>query len=90
MDNKNKIVIIGHIGAPYIGRHIVASQMNKDVVIVDGAKITFPEKLNEPGELFFDGKPVPHSQIIIPGPAASRNALCPCGSGKKYKKCCLK
>lgn len=19
-----------------------------------------------------------------------RNALCPCGSGKKYKKCCLK
>jgi hypothetical protein len=21
--------------------------------------------------------------------AASRNDLCPCGSGKKYKKCCL-
>ncbi len=24
-----------------------------------------------------------------PGPRVSRNAPCPCGSGKKYKKCCL-
>lgn len=23
-------------------------------------------------------------------PAQSRNGLCPCGSGKKYKRCCLK
>ena len=22
-------------------------------------------------------------------PAVGRNALCPCGSGRKYKKCCL-
>jgi hypothetical protein len=24
------------------------------------------------------------------GPKVGRNAPCPCGSGKKYKKCCLK
>jgi len=24
-----------------------------------------------------------------PGPKVGRNDSCPCGSGKKYKKCCL-
>lgn len=26
---------------------------------------------------------------VINKPLAGRNELCPCGSGKKYKKCCL-
>lgn len=26
---------------------------------------------------------------LIAKPSADRNAPCPCGSGKKYKKCCL-
>ncbi len=26
----------------------------------------------------------------LPAPKISRNALCPCGSGKKFKNCCLK
>jgi uncharacterized protein len=26
---------------------------------------------------------------VAPAPLASRNDPCPCGSGKKYKKCCL-
>lgn len=36
-------------------------------------------------------KPVLSKQIepIIKYPKVGRNALCPCGSGKKYKKCCL-
>lgn len=25
---------------------------------------------------------------VISGPKAGRNEPCPCGSGKKYKKCC--
>ena len=29
------------------------------------------------------------SGAAAPAPAASRNDPCPCGSGKKYKKCCL-
>jgi preprotein translocase subunit SecA len=27
-------------------------------------------------------------QPVIAGPKTGRNDLCPCGSGKKYKKCC--
>ena len=26
--------------------------------------------------------------VLIKGPEPSRNEPCPCGSGKKYKKCC--
>lgn len=36
---------------------------------------------------------VPMVRRLIPirrlGPKIGRNATCPCGSGKKYKKCCL-
>jgi uncharacterized protein YecA (UPF0149 family) len=28
-------------------------------------------------------------QIVNEGPKIGRNDPCPCGSGKKYKKCCL-
>jgi len=28
------------------------------------------------------------SKPIIKGPKVGRNDPCPCGSGKKYKKCC--
>lgn len=32
----------------------------------------------------------PPKQVpIVLGPRAGRNDPCPCGSGKKYKKCCL-
>jgi len=30
------------------------------------------------------------SGSITPSPPVGRNAPCPCGSGKKYKKCCGK
>ncbi|MYI33930.1 MAG: hypothetical protein F4112_13315, partial [Holophagales bacterium] len=26
--------------------------------------------------------------VVRPGAKVGRNAPCPCGSGKKYKKCC--
>jgi hypothetical protein len=32
----------------------------------------------------------PVMQVINPENKISRNSPCPCGSGKKYKKCCLK
>jgi SEC-C motif domain protein len=41
--------------------------------------------VKEEGEWFYlDGKIEPPLAAIKPG----RNASCPCGSGKKYKKCC--
>ena len=39
---------------------------------------------------FIDGEPVIPAQIVNNGPKIGRNDPCFCGSGKKYKKCCLK
>ena len=42
------------------------------------------EKLHE---LYLEQK---KSNTIVKGPKIGRNDPCPCGSGKKYKKCCGK
>src|SRR5262249_3054145 len=33
-------------------------------------------------------EPVPRERFVIIPPKITRNQSCPCGSGKKYKKCC--
>jgi len=38
---------------------------------------------------FYDPLP-PSATVVHEGPKTGRNEPCPCGSGKKYKKCCLK
>jgi len=37
---------------------------------------------------FKDGEMVKPKQVKREAPKIGRNDLCPCGSGKKYKKCC--
>jgi SEC-C motif-containing protein len=37
---------------------------------------------------FTDGSLVRPGQYVRPAPKIGRNAPCPCGSGKKHKKCC--
>ena len=37
---------------------------------------------------FYDGKMVGPGQVRRDAPKVGRNDPCPCGSGKKYKKCC--
>ena len=37
---------------------------------------------------FVEGKAMPPRPVTRSGPRAGRNDPCPCGSGKKYKKCC--
>ena len=39
---------------------------------------------------FYDGKLVQQKPYVRTTPKIERNAPCPCGSGKKYKKCCGK
>ena len=34
-------------------------------------------------------KQVDNATVVNKEPVIGRNAPCPCGSGKKYKKCCL-
>lgn len=50
---------------------------------------------NTPSELFEKYekpflKPLPKESFVIKQEKPSRNDLCPCGSGIKYKKCCGK
>jgi SEC-C motif-containing protein len=37
---------------------------------------------------YVDGKLVPQATQRLEAPKVGRNDPCPCGSGKKYKKCC--
>ena len=39
---------------------------------------------------FVDGRRVSHQPVVRSGPRVGRNDPCPCGSGKKHKKCCGK
>lgn len=39
---------------------------------------------------FYDGKFVGQETVVRDAPKVGRNDPCPCGSGKKYKKCCGK
>jgi SEC-C motif/Protein of unknown function (DUF2384) len=51
------------------------------------AKEDAEESANEPVEDFpFDEPPGPYTKAF---PKIGRNDPCPCGSGKKYKRCCL-
>lgn len=45
---------------------------------------------NSPNDLRKEGEPKFQGTKIIGQEKVGRNALCPCGSGKKYKKCCGK
>ena len=46
------------------------------------------KKLND--DWFFeDGGMVSQKPVVRSSPRTGRNNPCPCGSGKKYKKCCL-
>ncbi len=49
------------------------------------------EFVRRDGKWYFkDGQPPQPVQVIREGPKVGRNDPCPCGSGKKYKKCCGK
>lgn len=60
--------------------------------MIEGKKLRHRErssfqKIN--GEWFFmDGEMI-NETVRRDGPKVGRNDNCPCGSGKKYKKCCL-
>ena len=45
-------------------------------------------KRHEGEWFFYDGQGVVPKQIIRQQPKVGRNEPCPCGSGKKYKRCC--
>jgi SEC-C motif domain protein len=62
----------------------------KAVYVMDGLRETHHEKASfvkkEGAWLFADGEVITET-VVREGPKVGRNDPCPCGSGKKYKKC---
>jgi SEC-C motif domain protein len=46
------------------------------------------EFAREDGRWYFVNGETPKQEPVVQGPKVGRNNPCPCGSGKKYKKCC--
>lgn len=66
----------------------IAKFKMKGVLIPHRERAQF-EKLE--GKWYFvDGKELNNPTVRREGPRAGRNDPCPCGSGKKFKKCCGK
>ena len=53
------------------------------------AKLTGPWKFDSDMEAVLANAPFNHPVNATTGPKVGRNDRCPCGSGKKYKRCCL-
>lgn len=47
-------------------------------------------KKHEGRWFFFDGAPPKVTTVVRDSPKVGRNDPCPCGSGRKYKKCCAR
>jgi SWIM/SEC-C metal-binding protein len=52
--------------------------------VIVGVEPDVPEDVSDVRKLL-----APKQEIVRSPPAVGRNARCPCGSGRKYKKCCL-
>lgn len=94
MDEKAKIAIVGngplHHATAMANLHTTKAQ---DIILVDNPAVP-PFKISALPELaeIMDvriPKKGTHPPFIKKTPDIGRNQPCPCGSGKKYKKCCL-
>ena len=76
IDNRQKIITKSRIerGAGKHEPHLVKDKCTHERHEHDHEKADTEKKVPQ--------TPVTHSKV-------GRNAPCPCGSGKKYKKCCL-
>lgn len=83
----------------WLGLEIIRSETNGDEGIVefiakfkqDDTDFDHHEISNfvkADGEWFFDDGYTPSTTVVRDSPKVGRNEPCPCGSGKKYKKCC--
>ena len=70
------------------------SEIREDTVrkvlsVIPAQKVERREVVKVTGEGFVGGKPAEKRPVTArKGTNVGRNELCPCGSGKKYKKCC--
>ena len=63
--------------------------VRKILTVIPAQKVERKEVAKVTSEGFVGGKPAPKKPTTIrAGAKVGRNDPCPCGSGKKYKKCC--
>ncbi|MDC7226366.1 MAG: YchJ family protein [Spirochaetales bacterium] len=83
----------------WLGLEIMRTETNGDEGVVefvakfkqDGVEYDHHEVSNfvkTDDEWFFDDGYTPSATVVRDSPKVGRNDPCPCGSGKKYKKCC--
>lgn len=77
IDNRQKQQIQMRAEKTRIGKHIHSEKEKTEI----------PHSHEHP-EKNTSGQPS-HLEPYHADPKIGRNDLCPCGSGKKYKKCCL-
>lgn len=80
---KNKIVKDPTIKEKFIK---IAKQMSADGVDMNSPKAM--KKWVKEHEKALKEQEVGKVETVVKKPEPGRNDLCPCGSGKKYKKCC--
>jgi preprotein translocase subunit SecA len=69
-----------------INEEVVRESAKIRVVVEEEEAVHRPRLRNVVTNLNQDGAPAVHQRVI--GQKVGRNDPCPCGSGKKYKKCC--
>ena len=63
--------------------------VRKVLTVIPAQKVERKEVAKVTSEGFVGGKPAPKKPVTVrAGAKVGRNDPCPCGSGKKYKKCC--
>jgi len=83
---------LGSTGRPAIARVQTLARAHEIVTLCDrngwkvivGVEPDKPEDIGDVTELLRTARPALESAL------PSRNAVCPCGSGRKYKRCCGK
>jgi preprotein translocase subunit SecA len=73
---------------------LIAEDVKEEAITADCAEVIFPatQIVVEAFDAALDGRRPGEQQgtIVREQPKVGRNEPCPCGSGKKYKKCCGK
>ena len=81
----------GKLNDPEVKKRFVeiAKRMEQDGVDFKSIRQMKKWMKEHEAELRQGGGQVPKVETVVhEGPRVGRNDLCPCGSGKKYKKCC--
>lgn len=82
--SKKRYIITG----PEDDEEVIKSRLS--LLEKDPEAIIIPEKIALEHRLKgMSSKPMSLAMRSEPYPGTGRNQICPCGSGKKYKKCCL-